>query len=130
MPQSKNPFLVILSMLFLGVIVCVIARFSYAAYVIAPVGESLGSVPAKVLLVDVMELDRFALYGAGGGLALGLVLVIVDLLRYGGRGDDLAWKSRLDIDPFAADEVKARRMEVGDRYLKEQVGTGQGDGKG
>lgn len=130
MPRSKNPFIVILTMLFLGAIVCVIARFSYAAYVITQMGESLGSVPAKQLLVDVMGLGRYALYGAGGGLVLGVVLVVVDLLRYGGRGGDLEWKSREDINPFAGDEVKARRMEVGDRYLKGQVGEGEDDGRG
>jgi len=130
MARPKNPIVVILSMLIVGALVCVIARFSYAAYVIVQSGESMGAVPPKSLLIDVMGLHRFALYGAGGGALFGVVLVIVDLLRSGGRGEDSTWKTREDIEPFAGDEVKARRMEIGDQYLKERDLDQGDDGRG
>lgn len=129
MARSKNPFFVILSMIFLGVLIAVLARFSYSAYVIVQAGESLRAVPLNLLLVDVMGLHRFALYGAGGGAVFGVVLVLVDLVRYRGRAEDYTWKRREVIKPFAEDEVKARRMEIGDQYLKEQSSKGRDDDK-
>ncbi len=64
-----------------------VARFIYFAYVFVQAGESLNSVPLELLLIDVMEIHRFALYGAGGGAILGIILVLVDLLRYGGHAE-------------------------------------------
>jgi hypothetical protein len=127
MTRSKNPVLVIITMALVWAFVCAMVRFGYLAYIIVQAGESLGSVPVNVLLVDVMGLHRFALYGAGGGAIFGIVLVVVDLLRYGGRAEDLSWKSGEAINPFAGDEVKARRMEIGDRYLKGRDSTGEED---
>ncbi|TFH41319.1 MAG: hypothetical protein E4H01_15155 [Lysobacterales bacterium] len=127
MTRSKNPVLVIISMALVWAFVCAMVRFGYLAYVIAQAGESLGSVPVNVLLMDIMGLHWFALYGAGGGAIFGIVLVVVDLFRYGGREGDLSWKSGEEINPFAGDEVKARRMETGDRYLKGRESTGEDD---
>ena len=75
--------------------------------------------------MDVMELHRFALYGAGGGAIFGIILVLVDLLRYGGQTEGGTWKNTEVANPFADDEVKARRMEIGDRYQKEHPPKGQ-----
>ena len=127
MSHSKNPVAVIFSMTLLGTLVSAIARFAYVAYVIVQAGESLNSVPLELLLMDLMELHRFALYGAGGGAALGIIFVLVDLLRYGGRNDDYSLKNSEDFKPFAKDEVKAHRMEIGDRYLKDHPPDGHGD---
>ncbi len=102
-----------------------VARFIYFAYVFVQAGESLNSVPLELLLIDVMEIHRFALYGAGGGAILGIILVLVDLLRYGGQAEDYSWKNSEDSQPFAEDEVKAHRMEIGDRYQKEHPPKGQ-----
>ncbi len=130
MARSKNPISVIFSMTLLGAFVSVVVRFAYTAYIIVQAGETLTSISLKLLLVDVMELHRFALYGAGGGAILGIILVLVDLLRYGGQAEDYARKDTEDFQPFAADEVKARRMEIGDRYQKEHPPKGQnGDTK-
>ncbi len=123
--RSKNPVSVIFSMILLGALVSAVVRFAYSAYIIVQAGESLNSIPLELLLADVMELHRFALYGAGGGAILGIILVLVDLLRYGGQAEDYSWKNSEDSQPFAEDEVKAHRMEIGDRYQKEHPPKGQ-----
>ena len=122
---SKNPVSVIFSMTLLGALVSAVVRFAYSAYIIVQAGESLNSIPLELLFVDVMALHRFALYGAGGGAILGIILVLVDLLRYGGQVEDYASKDTEDYQLFAEDEVKARRMEIGDRYQKEHPPKGQ-----
>jgi hypothetical protein len=119
MARSRNPVAVIVTMALLGAVVCAIFRFAFVAYIISQAGESLRAVPLKVLLMGLMELHRFAVYGAGGGAILGVVLVLVDLLRYGGRSADRSWENRQDVNPFARDEVKARRMAAGGRYMQE-----------
>ncbi len=130
MARSKNFVSVVFSMTLLGAFVSVVVRFAYTAYIIVQAGETLTSISLKLLLVDVMELHRFALYGAGGGAIFGIILVLVDLLRHGGQAEDYARKDTEDFQPFAEDEVKARRMEIGDRYQKEHPPKGQnGDTK-
>jgi hypothetical protein len=119
MSRSKNPVVVILSLTILGVLVTAIARFAYLAYILIESGESLTSVPLDVLLLDVMELHWAAGYGALGGAVLGIILVLADLIRYGGRSDDYSFKDIEDYKPFTEDKVKAHRMETGDHYLKE-----------
>jgi len=125
MTRSKNPASVIFSMTLLGALVSVVVRFAYSAYIVVQAGETLTSVPLKLLLVDVMALHRFALYGAGGGAVLGIALVLVDLLRYGGQAEDYSWKSSEVAKPFAEDKIKAQRMAIGDRYQKEHPPKGQ-----
>ncbi len=125
MSRSKNPITVIFSMALLGTLLCVIARFGYVAYIIVQADESLNSLPLELLFIDVMELHYFALYGAGGGVIFGIILVLVDLLRYGGQAEDYSWKNSEDSQPFAEDQVKAHRMEIGDRYQKEHPPKGQ-----
>ena len=119
MSRSKSPVFVIISMVLLGALVGAVVRFAYCAYIFLQVGESLTSVSIKQLLIDVMEVHHFALFGVGGGAALGLILVLVDLLRFGGRSETYTWKASGDFKPFAQDEVKARRMQVGTRYVRE-----------
>jgi len=125
MARSKSPVSVIFSMTLLGTLVSAVVRFAYSAYIVAQAGGSLTSVPLKLLLIDVMELHRFALYGAGGGAVFGIALVLVDLLRDGGQAEGGSWKSTEVVKPFAKDEVKARRMEIGDHYQKEHPPKGQ-----
>ena len=125
MARSKNPVSVVFSMTLLGAFVSAVVRFAYSAYIIVQAGETLTSVSLKLLLIDVMELHRFALYGAGGGAVFGIALVLVDLLRYGGQAKDDSWKNTEGVKSFAEDEVKARRMEIGERYQKEHSPKGQ-----
>ncbi len=127
MARSKNFVSVVFSMNLLGAFVSVVVRFAYTAYIIVQEGETLTSISLKLLLVDVMELHRFALYGAGGGAIFGIILVLVDLLRHGGQPEDYTWKNREVVKQFYEDEVKARRMEIGDRYQKEHPPKGQND---
>ena len=119
MARSKNPVSVFLTMALVGALVGVIARFIYSAWVITQAGESLSSIPPTPLLVDVMQVHWFALYGAGVGAVLGIVLIVIDMLRYGTEEDELEWRSQEVIKPFAEDTVKARRMAAADEYLKE-----------
>jgi len=125
MARSKTPVSVIFAMTLLGTLVSAGVRFAYAVYIIVQAGGSLTSIPLKLLLIDVMELHRFALYGAGGGAIFGIALVVIDLLRYGGHAEGGSRKSTEVVNPFAKDEVKARRMEIGDRYRKEHPPKGQ-----
>ena len=125
MARSKNPVSVVFSMTLLGAFVSAVVRFAYSAYIIVQAGETLTSVSLKLLLLDVMELHRFALYGAGGGAVFGIALVLVDVLRYGGQAKDDSWKNTEGVKSFAEDEVKARRMEIGERYQKEHSPKGQ-----
>ena len=125
MVRSRKPVSVIFSMILLGALVSAGVRFAYSAYIIVQAGESLTSVPLELLLMDVMALHRFALYGAGGGAIFGIALVLVDLLRNGGHAEGGSWKSPEVVKPFAKDEVKARRMEIGDHYQKEHPPKGQ-----
>jgi hypothetical protein len=110
--------------------VTVVVRFAYLAYLIVQAGESLRSVPVRVLLMDVMGLHWFALYGAVAGALFGAVLAVVDLLRYGGQEEELSWSARGEVNPFAGDAVKARRMEMGERYSKERESGGGDKNKG
>ena len=119
MVRAKNPISVFFSMTLLGALVSAVVRFAYSAYIIAQAGESLNSIPVNLLLIDVMELHRFALYGAGGGAIFGITLVLIDLVRFGGQAETYSWKHTDVVKAFAEDEVKARRMEIGDRYQKE-----------
>ena len=75
MARSRNPVVVIVTMALLGAVVCAIFRFAFVAYIISQAGESLRAVPLNVLLMGLMELHRFAVYGAAGGAILGVVLV-------------------------------------------------------
>jgi hypothetical protein len=119
MARSKSPVSVLLTMLLVGALVGVLARFVYGAYVIYQAGESLRSIPPTALLMDVMQLHWFALYGAGAGAVFGVVLVLIDWLRHGNGEDALGWQTREVVKPFAEDGVKARRMAVGERFLEE-----------
>ena len=130
MTRSRNTVVAIVSMALLVAVVTVAIRFSYLAYIIVQAGESLGSVPVRVLLLDVMGLHWFALYGAVAGGVFGAVLVVVDRLRYDGREEDLSWSPRGEIRPFAEDAVKARRMEMGERYGKERESGGGNNNEG
>jgi len=125
MARSRNPVSVIFSMTLLGTLVSAGVRFAYSAYIIVQAGDSLTSVPLKPLLMDVMALHRFALYGAGGGAIFGIALVLIDLLRFGGRAEGGSWRNTEVVKPFAKDEVKARRMEIGDSYQKQHPPKGQ-----
>ena len=127
MASAKNPVSVIVTMLLLGAFLSAVARFAYVAYVIVQAGKALDSVPLELLLIDVMELHWFALYGAGGGAVFGIALVLFDRLRYGGQGEDHSRNVREDVNSFADDEVKLRRMEMGDRYLKDHPPTDRDD---
>ena len=127
MSRSKTPIRAIFSMILVGALLSAIVRFAYLAYIIVQTGESLNADPVKVLLIDVMELHMFALYGAGGGAILGIIFVLVDWFRDGERSEDYTSTDRPEINPFMKDDVKARRMEIGDRYLKDHPTDGHGN---
>jgi len=114
-------------MTLVGALVGSLGRFVYSAYVITRAGESLGSTPPIPLLIVVMEVHRFALYGAAVGAVLGVVFILTDFLRSGEAGHGRASSSREEISPFAEDKVKAHRMALGERYLDEANQEDGGD---
>ena len=114
-------------MTLVGALVGIVARFVYSAYVIGEAGESLGSTPPAPLLLDVMEIHWFALYGAAVGVVLGVVFILTDFLRSGEAGHDRISSSGEEISPLAEDKVKAHRMALGERYLDEANQEDGGD---
>ena len=119
MARTRSPIAVIVTMSLLGAVVGAIARFAFGAYVVSQEGMALSDVALELLLLDVLGLHWFAIYGLVGGGIFGVVLVLVDVLRYGARDHGYVPQNQVDIDPLADDKVKARRMEIGDRYVKE-----------
>lgn len=128
MARPKSPFSVLLTMVLVGALVGILGRFVYSAYVITQAGESLRWTPPGPLLIDVMEIHWFALYGAGVGAVLGVVFILADFLRSGEAGYGRASSSKEEISPFAEDKVKAQRMALGERYLDEANQEDGGDG--
>ena len=130
MARSRNPVAAFLTMALVGALVGIIARFVYGAYVITEAGESLRSIPPTPLLFEVMEIHWYALYGAGVGAVLGVMIIVIDTLRYGAGEDEPEWRPREVIKPFAEDAVKSRRMEAGSRYLEESAHKDDADKSG
>jgi hypothetical protein len=66
---------------FIGAVVAVVGAGVLFGYRLHAAGEPLDSVPPLVLAFEVMQLHRMAAYGAGAGLALGLLERLVLLAR-------------------------------------------------
>jgi hypothetical protein len=119
MVRAKSPVSAFLTMALLGALVGILGRFAYSSYVITRAGESLGSIPPTPLLVDVMKIHWFALYGVVAGATLGVLFILVDFLRAASGEQNPASSSREELNPLAEDKVKAQRMALGERFLEE-----------
>ena len=127
MTKARGPGSVLLTMSIVGGLVAVLGRFAYSAYVIVRAGESLSSIPPGPLLLDVMQLHWFALYGVAAGAVLGVVFIVTDIVRAGGGDRQVTPASGEELNPLAEDKVKAQRMALGERFLDEADQEDGGD---
>ena len=102
---------------FLGGVLTAAVVFADRAYALISSGRGLTDVPLPVLLVNVMELPTWAMYGAMGGAVLSLLFKIPVLFRW-------LWRSKrkteeVELIPFkdADDVIKALRKERAEKYL-------------
>ena len=101
--------------MFLGALVTVVVVAALRGYVLVSNGRSLSEVPIQILLLDVMELPKFALLGAIGGLTLGVLEWSYRAIRYRKRKHKEAYQ---EVD--TADElIKADREARADEYLRQ-----------
>ena len=68
-----RPVLLFVLFSLLGAVVAALAMFLYQAYILASSGVSPDTVPIKTMLLEVMELHLYAIYGAVAGGMLGEV---------------------------------------------------------
>lgn len=115
-----NALMKVLLWAFLAAFVTACAMFLVRAYILASAGVDLPSVPLARLAFEVMELHRFAAYGAGAGGLLGLASVV--LARVRARG------SRANPQPILTSEgpdpderIRARRAERAKAYLERKT---------
>jgi len=108
---------VIVSLALLGAVLSAVVRFGYLAHVIVDRGASLDSVSFLTLTIEVMELHITALYGAVGGAALGLTIVLIDIVRFG-RREPLTWHEMEVGQPGADDLIKSTRAKAAEEYLE------------
>lgn len=72
--------MMIVLMSLIGGFLSAFVMFFYRAYILASSGANLDKVPLPTMLLDVMELDRYAIYGVGAGAVVGLCWVISSLV--------------------------------------------------
>ena len=96
-----------------GAVTTALAAFLYFAWILIQQGVRRDSIPIERLLFDTMGLDRYAFYGAAGGLVIGVLVVMV-----------IALTSKRDAQPNAMDAmadpdtlIKMRRAKLADNYL-------------
>lgn len=71
--------MMIVLMSLIGGFLLAFVMFFYRAYILASSGADLNKVPLPSMLLDVMELDRYAMYGASAGAVVGVAWVISSL---------------------------------------------------
>ena len=124
--RSRRPLVAVLSLAFLGALASGIARYAYLADILVDAGVNLDTVPFATIAIEVMELPRFALYGAAGGAVVGVLLALLDLLR-SGRKPDYTWAER-EVSSAGADElIKRRKAQAADEYLGHRHDGSEGD---
>jgi hypothetical protein len=99
-----------------GAILVSLVVFAEKAWALHSSGIALTSLPLTSLLTDVMDLPKYATYGAACGASLVLVLKLRLLIRYlSGRNKrvDVNDTPFLDVD----DQIKAMRKERAEQYL-------------
>ena len=72
--------MMIVLMSLIGGFLSAFVMFFYRAYILASSGADLDQVPLPTMLLDVMELDRYAAYGLADGSVVGLAWAISSLV--------------------------------------------------
>jgi len=106
---------------FIGGIVAAAVIFVDRAYILARSGFTLTSVPFPSLILDVMELPKWALLGAVGGAIFGILLKLPAMSRWLWRKEQKP--KEIDLIPFKDpdDVIKALRKEKAEQYLAERA---------
>lgn len=97
-----------------GAIGVVLVMFIYQAYVLISRGVPRDKLPVDQLLLEVMNLDTWAVLGAGGGLVLGVLALLGGAIR-GAFGGRRAKPSGPAHDPHQI--IQSQREQVADEYL-------------
>ncbi|MDX1432442.1 MAG: hypothetical protein R3286_08325 [Gammaproteobacteria bacterium] len=119
MARSGRPLAAIVSLALLGALLGALARYAWAMYRFSAAGEDTGAVPFGQLAIDVMQLHVYALYGAAAGAALGLAVVLVDLVFFRPRRR-YDWSKR-EVTADGADTIiKQRRAQRAEAYLEQR----------
>lgn len=102
-----------------GAILVSLVVFAEKAWALHSSGIALTSLPLASLLTDVMELPKYATYGAGGGTLIGLLMKLRLLIRYLLNRDKPTSTGDtpfVDVD----DQIKAMRKERAEQYLAQR----------
>jgi hypothetical protein len=107
----------ILKWAFCGAFLTVVIVFIYRAYILAAAGYAWDSVSPRAMLLDVMELHTYAMWGGLGFAGFRLLIALPRLIRgyepLGGRRD----LPFFDIDA----KIKALRRERAETYLERRA---------
>ena len=105
---------ILLGLTIVGAVATVLVMFLKQAYTLISNGVPRDRVPVEELLLDVMKLDQFAIYGAIGGAVLAVLILVIQGLSalMNKRG---AKSSKPEHDPHAI--LQARREQIADEYL-------------
>jgi len=117
--------MMIVLMSLIGGFLSAFAMFFYRAYILASSGANLDKVPLPTMLLDVMELDRYAIYGLAAGALVGVVWVISSLvsrLRLRQPSSQSASDGSSFIDADRA--IKSMRERKAREYLAQRKANG------
>ena len=117
---------VLVGLALVGAIGAVLVMFIYQAYVLISRGVPRDKLPVDQMLLEVMNLDTWAVLGAGAGLVLG-VLVLLGGAISGALGGRRARQKGPAYDPHQI--IQSQREQVADEYLakrREEAAGGAG----
>ncbi len=98
----------------LGAVVAALGMFLYQAYILATSGVSPDAVPIKTMLLEVMELHLYSMYGAVAGGGLGAFWMLVR--RWRARRTEVPEEQDMLLhDPDLT--IKTIRAKRADEYL-------------
>jgi hypothetical protein len=102
----------------LGAVVSACVIFLYRADTLASVGISPNSVPLFTLLTDVMELHRWAAYGAALGVLAALLATLAGLVRWLIRARELpAAPQDADLEVDLDQLIRSHRARRAEQYF-------------
>lgn len=117
--------MMIVLMSLIGGFLSAFAMFFYRAYILASSGADLDEVPLPTMLLDVMELDRYAMYGLAAGAVVGVVWVASSLMSRSWSRQ--ANSQNADNEPSFIDAdsaIKSMRERKAREYLAQRKSNG------
>ncbi len=116
--------MMVVLMSLIGGFLSAFVMFFYRAYILSSSGANLDKVPLPTMLLDVMELDRYAVYGLAGGAVVGMCWAISSLLS--------RWRLRRPVSAQQVDSnfidadsaIKSMRERRAEEYLAQRKNDG------